>query len=134
MISGRSSETTYEQTGILEAGIDLLGDRGAAEHVPALEHQHLPPRAREIGGVDQTVVPAADDDDVVVVHNECADGTELGTDAEHASRGSAARGSAERRRGSEPGGPRLAGSRGVACDDAADTRDGRTRIGVVRHS
>ena len=50
----------------LEAREDLLGDRGAAEHVPPLEHEHLAPRAGEIGGVDEAVVAAADDDDVVV--------------------------------------------------------------------
>ncbi len=50
----------------LEAGKDLFGHGGAAEDVPALEHQHLAARAREIGGVHQAVVPAADDDHVVV--------------------------------------------------------------------
>ena len=52
--------------GELEAGEHLLGDRGAAEHVPPLEHEHLPPGAREIGRVDEAVVAAADDDRVVV--------------------------------------------------------------------
>ena len=50
----------------LEAGKDLFGDGGAAEHVAPLEHEHLPSRAREIRGVDQAVVAAADDDGVVV--------------------------------------------------------------------
>ena len=49
----------------LEAGKDLFGDGGAAEHVPPLEHQHLPPRPRQIGGAGQPVVAAADDDRVV---------------------------------------------------------------------
>ena len=49
----------------LEAGEDLLGDRGAAEHVPALEHEHLAARARQVGGAGQPVVAAADDDRVV---------------------------------------------------------------------
>ena len=65
MISGRSSETTYEQTGELEAGKDLLGHGGAAEDVAPLEDEHLSARAREVGGVDEAVVAAADDDDVV---------------------------------------------------------------------
>ena len=50
----------------LEAGEDLFGDRGAAEHVPPLEDEHLLPGPREVGGVDEAVVPAADDDDVVL--------------------------------------------------------------------
>ena len=48
-----------------EAGKHLLGDGRAAEHVPALEHEHLAPGAREIGGGGQAVVAAADDDRVV---------------------------------------------------------------------
>ena len=51
----------------LEAREDLFGDGRAAEHVPPLEHEHLAPRAREIGRVHEAVVAAADDDDVVVV-------------------------------------------------------------------
>ena len=48
MISGRSSETTYEQTENLKPGKDFFGDGRAAEHVPALEHEHLAcPRARD---------------------------------------------------------------------------------------
>ena len=65
MISGRSSETTYEQTENLKPGKDLFGDGGAAEHVPALEHEHLASRAGQVGGAGQPVVPAADDDRVV---------------------------------------------------------------------
>src|SRR5689334_5306501 len=48
-----------------EAGEDLLGHRGAAEHMAPLEHEDLLARAREIGGVNEPVVPAADHDDVV---------------------------------------------------------------------
>ena len=65
MISGRSSETTYEQTENLKPGKHLFGDGGAAEHVPPLEHEHLASRAGEVGGAGQAVVPAADDDRVV---------------------------------------------------------------------
>ena len=65
MISGRSSETTYEQTENLKPGKHLLGDGRAAKHVTALEHEHLAPRPREVGGARQAVVPAADDDRVV---------------------------------------------------------------------
>ena len=57
--------------GELEAGEDLFGDRRAAEHVAPLEHEHLAPRARQIGGGDQAVVAAADDDDVVIACTEC---------------------------------------------------------------
>ncbi len=52
----------------LEAREYLFRDRGAADHVPPLEHQHLAPRPRQVGGVDEPVVPAADDDHVVVRH------------------------------------------------------------------
>ena len=43
--------------GELEAGEDLLGDRRAAEHVAALEHEHLPPGARQVGGVVRPLWP-----------------------------------------------------------------------------
>ena len=52
----------------LEAREDLFGDRRAADHVPPLEHQHLAPGPRQVGGVDEPVVAAADDDDVVGRH------------------------------------------------------------------
>ena len=51
---------------VLEARVDLFGHRRAAEHVAALEHQHLPPGAREVCRADQPVVAAANHDDVVV--------------------------------------------------------------------
>ena len=35
--------------------------------MPALEHEHLPPGAREIGGGGQPVVPAPDDDRVISI-------------------------------------------------------------------
>ena len=50
-----------------EAREDLLGHRRAPEHVAALEHDGLQPRAREIGGADQAVVAAADHDRVVAL-------------------------------------------------------------------
>ena len=43
-----------------EAGEHLLADRGAAEHVAALEHQRLAPGAGEIRRAGQPVVAAAD--------------------------------------------------------------------------
>src|SRR5688572_11894681 len=55
----------------LEAGEDFLGDRGAAEHVTSLQYDDLAPGFCEIGGIDQSVVSAADHDDVVVAHEEC---------------------------------------------------------------
>ena len=51
--------------GELEAGEDLLGHRRSAQHVPALEHEHLAPGAGQVGGVHEAVVAAADDDRVV---------------------------------------------------------------------
>ena len=53
------------ERGELEAGHRLLGDRGAAEHLAAFEHQRTQPGAREIGAAGQAVVAAADDDRVV---------------------------------------------------------------------
>ena len=52
----------------VEAGKHFLGHRRAAEHVPALEHEHTAARARQIRRVRQPVVAAADDDDVVLHH------------------------------------------------------------------
>ena len=49
-----------------EAGEHLFGHRGAAEDVAALEHEHLPPGAGEIGRRCQAVVAAADDDRVIL--------------------------------------------------------------------
>ena len=66
MICGRSSDTTYEQTEMWKPGKHLLGDRGAAEHVPALEHEHAAAGARQIRRVCQSVVAAADHDYVVL--------------------------------------------------------------------
>jgi hypothetical protein len=48
-----------------EAGMQLLGDRGTADEVPALEDQRPQAGLREVGAVDEAVVPAADDDGVV---------------------------------------------------------------------
>ena len=52
----------------LEPRKHFLGDRGAAHQVPPLEHQHLAPGPRQVRGVDEPVVPAADDDHVIVRH------------------------------------------------------------------
>ncbi len=49
----------------LEAREDLFRNRGAAEDVTTLQHQDLFPCSRQICGVDQAVVPAADDDGIV---------------------------------------------------------------------
>ena len=51
--------------GELETGEDLLGHRGAAEHVAALEDEDLLARLAPGRPRDETVVAAADDDDVV---------------------------------------------------------------------
>ena len=68
MISGRRSEHDVGADRVFEAGVDLLGHGGAAEHVAPLEHEHLAARAGEIRRVHQAVVAAADDDDVVIRH------------------------------------------------------------------
>ncbi len=51
--------------GHLEAGPQLLGDAGAAQHFAALEYQHFDPGPGEVRGGDQTVVATADNDEVV---------------------------------------------------------------------
>jgi hypothetical protein len=64
------------EDGEAEAGIQLLGDRRAPEHVPALKHDRLHARPREIGGTDQAVVAAADHDRVVALgHANLRSGT-----------------------------------------------------------
>jgi hypothetical protein len=64
MISGEAAtpHRSRRRTGSRE---DLLGDRRAADHVPPLEDEHLPPGAGKIRRGGQAVVSAADDDDVV---------------------------------------------------------------------
>ena len=44
--------------------MELLGDRGAAEHATPLEHADVLARGGEIRGADEAVVTAADDDGV----------------------------------------------------------------------
>jgi aminomethyltransferase len=65
MISGRSSDTTYEQTEYLKPGEHFLSDRCAADDVASLEHEHLPSGFPQISGSGQTVVASADDNRVV---------------------------------------------------------------------
>src|SRR5262249_10311493 len=48
-----------------EAGEHFLGDGRAAEHVPALEDEHLPPGPGPICGGRQSAVAATDDDGVL---------------------------------------------------------------------
>ena len=57
----------------VKSGKDFLGDRRAAQHVPALEHEHAPARACQIRGVHQPVVAAADHDCVVLACNSDLD-------------------------------------------------------------
>ncbi len=51
--------------GELEAGKDFFGAGRAAENVAAFEHENFLSGAREVGGVDEAVVAAADYDYVV---------------------------------------------------------------------
>ena len=51
----------------LEAGKDFFRYSGAAKHVTTFEHEHFFARARQISGVDQTIVAAANHDDVVTI-------------------------------------------------------------------
>jgi hypothetical protein len=58
------------QAGDGEVGPEgLLGDRGAADGVPALQHQHAAAGAGKVTGGDEAVVAAADDDHVVRVRH-----------------------------------------------------------------
>ena len=50
-----------------EAGHDLLGHRGAAEHVARLQDEGLQAGAGEVRRAHQPVVAAADDDRVVAL-------------------------------------------------------------------
>ena len=53
---------TYRE---FEAGNDLFRNGGTAQNVTALQHQDLLSCARQIRGVDQAIVAAADDDSIV---------------------------------------------------------------------
>ncbi len=60
------------QAGV-HAGKDFGGDGCAAGMGLAFEHEDGAPRARQISGCHEAVVPAADDDSVVVGSKHCAD-------------------------------------------------------------
>ena len=65
---GRQPGDDVRQARHGEVGAErLLADGGAADDVPALEHEGPQALAGEVGRGDQAVVPAADDDDVVVL-------------------------------------------------------------------
>src|SRR5919107_3357726 len=49
----------------LEAGPQLLGNARAAQNLPALQYQDLDSGTSEVGSGDQSVVAAADDDQIV---------------------------------------------------------------------
>src|SRR5690606_38256828 len=51
---------------VAEARVELLGHGGAADHPAPLQHPDLQPGRGQVGGADQAVVAAADDQDVVV--------------------------------------------------------------------
>ncbi len=57
--------------GELESREHFLGDCGTTDHVTPLEDQHLPAGASQVGRIDEPIVAAADDDDVVVRHYQC---------------------------------------------------------------
>jgi len=45
----------------------FFGDGGASENVAALQYDDFLSRFGEVGGVDESIVAAADDDNVVVL-------------------------------------------------------------------
>ena len=53
---------------IAETRMEFLGDRGAADHLAALDHLHAQPGHRQIGRAGEAVMPRADDDNVGFVH------------------------------------------------------------------
>jgi hypothetical protein len=58
------------QAGDREIGAEgLFGDRGAADGVPAFQHEHAAAGAGKVTGGDEAVVAAADDDHVVSVRH-----------------------------------------------------------------
>ena len=65
MISGPQQAHDVAEDREPEAREDLLGDGRAAEHVALLEDERLHPGAGEVGGADEAVVAATDDDRVV---------------------------------------------------------------------
>ena len=54
--------------GVEETRRQRSADRRAADPVVLLQHQHVEPGALKIAGVDEAVMPAADDDGVPVFH------------------------------------------------------------------
>src|SRR5260370_14059881 len=65
---GAEQGNDVRANGKFEAGKHLFRYRCAAEYVTALEHQHTLAGTREICGVNQPVVAAADNYDVVFAH------------------------------------------------------------------
>ena len=51
--------------GKLEARHDFFGARSAAQHMPALQHEHLLAGSSQIGSIDQAIVASANHDHVV---------------------------------------------------------------------
>ena len=67
MMSGRSRLSAYENVVKWKPGAELLGDRRAADEAAALEDERAQAGLGEVGAVDEAVVPAADDDRVVLL-------------------------------------------------------------------
>ena len=51
--------------GKLEARHDFFGARSAAQHMPALQHQHLLAGSGKIGSIDQAIMASANHDHVI---------------------------------------------------------------------
>ena len=78
---GAQERNDIGENGEFEAGDDFFGDGGAAQNIAALEDQNFFARAGEIGRVDQAVVAAADDDDVVALGH--GDAVEIALKSSH---------------------------------------------------
>ena len=64
---GSQQRYNIRADGKLETGKHFFRNRSTAEHMPALQHEDLFAGAREIRGIHKTVMPASNNDDVVLV-------------------------------------------------------------------
>src|SRR4029079_569739 len=64
-LSGRDAAERVRERVEVEAGHELLGDGCAAHQVAPFEDQGAQAGLRQVGAVDEAVVPASDDDRVV---------------------------------------------------------------------
>ena len=59
---------------VAKAGVEFLRDRGAADHLAALDHLHAQSGHRQIGRAGEAVMAGSDDDDVSLRHGSLQEG------------------------------------------------------------